>query len=76
MFTPEQQLQINSALCAAIIAGGGLFIAWCTKVVNEWRAEKKEARTDRKEIKENSRRAANGSHVAYDKRGDDPKEGI
>ncbi len=59
------------ALGALVLA----FVAFCNRWKRQWDSDIAEAKVDRKEIKENARRAANGSHVTYDKReGDPPKE--
>jgi hypothetical protein len=59
-------------LIVALSALVAAFAAWCGKWKRQWDSERAEAKIDRKEIKENARRAANGLHVEYNQRADDP----
>lgn len=76
MFTPTQQIELAALILAFLAAALGLFVAWCAKWKRQWDAERLDSRRDRAEIKENSRRGANGNHVNYDQREDDPQGGV
>jgi Flp pilus assembly protein TadB len=72
MLSEVQKAEIFAVFMFVLLAAAAAAAAFFNKWKRQWDADRAEARVERKEIKENARRAANGSHVQYDKREDDP----
>lgn len=62
----SQKFEVVTLLIIAFTAIVAVFAAWCRSLSRRFDSYSNEASIERKEIKENQRRAANGNHVQYD----------